>query len=152
MKTHIQRLLLLPLLLTGACATTPMLPAGQPIGEPIEPQEIVAFSVVDADPAPFFDRVVLVEASVGAVCQSSGCWLQVEDGEGTAMVRWETGCGGKYAFPSDLKGKRVLVQGTFYPKTLTEDEIIHLEVESGDTVKVEREGYEFNATAILVLD
>ena len=52
---------------------------------------------------------------------------------------------------AELRGKRVVIQGSFYPKTLTEDEIIHLEVEAGDAITVEREGYEFNATAILVL-
>ena len=70
------------------------------------------------------DRVVLVEATAKAVCQNAGCWMQVEDGGRTAMVRWETGCGGKYAFPKDIAGRRVLIQGTFYPKTLTEGEEI----------------------------
>jgi len=144
-------LLFVPLLL-GACAATPALPEGRPIGEPIAPREVVAFSVVDTDPPAYFDRVVLVEARVAAVCQSSGCWMQVADRGATAMVRWETGCGGKYAFPHDLAGKRVLIQGSFYPRTLSEDEVAHLEVESGGALEVRREGYEFNASGILILD
>ena len=148
-------LLLAPILalpLLAACSTTPDLPDGLRIGEPIEAQESVRFSVVDADPEPFFERVVLVEASVTAVCANAGCWMQVEDEGRSAMVRWETGCGGKYLFPTELEGKRVLVQGSFYPKQLTEDEVIHLEVEAGRELNLERDGYEFNASAILVLD
>ena len=139
-------------MIAGACSTTPELPDGRPIGEPIEAQPIVAFSVVDADPTPFFDRVVLVEASVLAVCPNAGCWMQVEDEGQTAMVRWETGCGGKYMFPLELTGKRVVIQGSFYPKTLTEEEVTHIEVEAGGKLDIEREGYEFNASSILVLD
>jgi len=117
------------------------------------PQEVVRFAVVDADPPAYFDRVVLVEATVAAVCQSAGCWMKVEDEGRSAMVRWETGCGGKYAFPADLAGQRVLVQGTFYPVTLSEDDAAHLELEGGGDVEIESgDTYEFNASAILVLE
>lgn len=150
MKLHLG--LLLSTALFAACASGPDLPSGLEIGEPIEAQEIVAFSVVDADPEPFFERVVLVEASVTAVCPNAGCWMQVEDEGRTAMVKWETGCGGKYLFPLELTGKRVVVQGSFYPKSLSEDEVEHLEIEAGRPLEIEREGYEFNASAILVLD
>jgi len=139
----------------AACATTsaPPLPPGRAVGEPMAPQEVVRFAVVDADPPAYFDRVVLVEATVAAVCQSAGCWMKVEDEGRSAMVRWETGCGGKYAFPADLAGQRVLVQGTFYPVTLSEDDAAHLELEGGGDVEIESgDTYEFNASAILVLE
>ncbi len=128
------------------------LPAGTAIGEPMQTQPSVRFAVVDAAPPKFFNKTVLVEAKVKAVCQTKGCWMQVEDEGRTAMVRWETGCGGKFAFPKDAAGKTVLIQGSFYPKTISEADAKHLEEEAGHKIEVPREGYEFNASAVLVLD
>jgi hypothetical protein len=142
---------LLPLVL-AACQSTSSLPKGTVIGNEMKAQDAVHFAVVDAAPANFFNKTVLVEATIAAVCQSKGCWMQVEDEGHTAMVRWETGCGGKFAFPKDAAGKRVLIQGSFYPKTISEEDAQHLEEESGGKLKVKREGYEFNATAVLILE
>lgn len=128
------------------------LPAGTAFGEPMQAQPSVRFAVVDATPPKFFNKTVLVEAKVKAVCQTKGCWMQVEDEGRTAMVRWETGCGGKFAFPKDAAGKTVLIQGSFYPKTISEADAKHLEEEAGHKIEVPREGYEFNASAVLVLD
>jgi len=139
------------LLLAAACVVPPRLPEGQAIGEPIVRQDSVRFAVVDADPPAFFDRTVLVEATVTAVCQKAGCWMQVADEGRTALVRWETGCGGKYAFPPGAVGRRVLIQGSFYPKQLSEEDAEHLREEAGGELELPREGYEFNASAILVL-
>lgn len=140
------------LVLVTACASTAKLPPGQRIGADIAPRESVRFSVVDAEPAKFTDHEVLVEGTIKAVCQNMGCWMQLEDAGHTAVVRWETGCGGKYAFPKDAAGKRVLVQGKFEPKKLDVDAAEHIEQESRGTVKIPRDGYEFHASGVIVLD
>lgn len=145
------RTTLLALLLLAACATPPPLPAGEALGEPLEPREAVRFAVVDADPPAYFERTLLVEATVTAVCQKAGCWMQVADEGRTALVRWETGCGGKYAFPTEAVGRRVLIQGSFYPKELSEEDAEHMAEEAGTALELPRDGYEFNASAILVL-
>jgi hypothetical protein len=143
---------LVPLLLVvAACSSTPSEPQGERIGEPLQTTESVRYSVVGADPAAHVDETVLVEASVVAVCQSAGCWMQVEDGGRTALVRWSTGCGGKYAFPKDLAGKRVLIQGSFHPKATGADEVEHLSIEAGRELEIPAAGYELNASAIVVL-
>lgn len=134
-----------------ACVSTPRLPPGIVVGEAIEPQPVVPFATVDADPSAYFERTVLVEATVVAVCQKAGCWMQVEDQGRRAMVRWETGCGGKYTFPADAIGRRVLVQGSFYPKTISAEDAEHLAEESGGALEVDREGYEFNASSVLLV-
>ena len=143
---------LLALLLGAACAASDPLPEGVVVGEELRPQPVVGFAAVDADPSAYFERTVLVEATVTAVCKKVGCWMQIEDGGRTAMVRWETGCGGKFAFPAEAIGRRVLVQGTFYPKTITAEDAEHLAAESGGELVVEREGYEFNASAVLLIE
>jgi hypothetical protein len=143
--------LLACLLLLAACASTSSLPPGEHIGERVEPREIVHYAAVDANPPAFLEKTILVEAKVVAVCQNAGCWMQVEDGGKTVMVKWFTDCGGKYAFPKDLAGKRVLIQGAYHPKKMTAAEIEHRSEEAGKQLAVPADGYELNASAIVVL-
>ncbi len=146
------RLSLSLVLLLAACAHTPVLPSGTLFGESMEVRESVRFSVVDATPAKFFEQTLLVEATALAVCQKAGCWMQIEDEGKKAMVRWNSGCGGLYEFPRHLSGQRVLIQGSFYPLIMSEDDLEHMKEEAGPGVVLEREGYEFNASSVLVLD
>ena len=126
--------------------------SGTTVGEPIATSEVVPLATVHDDPEPYFNRVVLVEGTARAVCQKVGCWMQLEDRDRVALVRWESGCGGKYTFPKDAAGKRVLIQGTFYPKQLSESEARHIEGESDRPIVLERDGYELNASAFVLLD
>jgi len=141
-------------LLASACRSsgTDALPAGNSIGMPMEARPIVHFAVVDATPEKFFNQTLLVEGKVKAVCQKMGCWLQIEENSRVAWVRWESGCGGKYAFPKDSAGKRILVQGSFYPKTISPEDAEHLKQEAGGKIDVASETYEFNASAVRILD
>lgn len=142
--------LLLPLACTSA---PPALPPGEAFGEPLVAQEqVVPLATVDANPSAYFERTVLVEATVEAVCKRAGCWMQIADEGRTAMVRWETGCGGKYVFPQEAVGRRVIVQGSFYPKTISPEDVEHLQEEAGEAIAIEAEGYEFNASAVLLID
>ncbi len=140
------------LLLASCKSSAPALPQGERVGEEIVSQETILFATAHSNPSAYYDRTLLVEATATAVCQSKGCWIQIEDQGEQAMVRWETGCDGKYAFPKDLAGQRVLIQGSFYPKTISEEDAKHLEEEAGKGLKIERETYELNASAILILD
>jgi hypothetical protein len=146
-------LLLTAVLALSACAATPepAVPAGEVVGEPIEAREVVALADAHADPAAHFDRTLLVRAEVVAVCQRKGCWMQLTDGDATALVRWEEGCGGQYAFPMDLAGREVVVQGSFYPKELEEADAEHMEEEAGEELHLERVGYELNVSAVILV-
>jgi hypothetical protein len=135
----------------AACSSGPRpLPAGEHIGEPIAAAEVLPLAALDADPASHFDRTLLVEATIANVCQKMGCWMQVEDAGHTAMVRWESGCGGQYKFPKEAIGKRVVIQGSFYPKEISEADAEHLESESGGK-PIPRQGYEINASGVIVV-
>jgi len=143
---------LLWLTVASCTATNAALPAGLHIGESIESREVLPFGSVRSDPSRHLEQTLLVEATVNAVCQNKGCWMQVGDGEQTAMVRWEAGCGGKYTFPKDAMGERVLIQGSFYPKTISPEDAEHLQEEFGRGLKVPEQTYEFNASAVVMLD
>ena len=145
---------LLPILVT-ACATGPApepVPPGEQIGQPIKGQAIEALSSVQADPAAHFKKTLLVEAKVKAVCQKMGCWMQIVDSGQPALVRWSTGCGGKFAFPKDAAGERILIQGSFYPKEIKPEDAEHLKAEAGQDLDIPAKGYEFNATGVVMLD
>ena len=124
------------------------------VGEPLEAKERVTLTQVRSAPEKYFEQTLFVEATVVDVCQSKGCWMTVMDGEVEAIwVSWGTGCGGKYAFPKDASGKRVLVQGSFYEKEISEKDAEHLAEESKGLKAEEIAGktYEMNATAVIIL-
>jgi hypothetical protein len=115
----------------------------------------VALAAVRAHPDDYFERTILVTATTEAVCQTAGCWMTIADGEGEPIwVRWATGCGGKYSFPKDAAGKRIVVQGSFYPKEIAEADAEHIAQESGGALAAEDiagRTFEMNATACVVL-
>jgi hypothetical protein len=126
---------------------------GVHIGEEMNaPGTPVRLAVADASPKQYLEKTVLVEATVKAVCQHAGCWMQVEDEGHTAMVRWYTDCGGKYTFPKDIAGKRVLIQGSFHTKETNKDQAEHYEEEAGRKLSIPEQGYELNASSILILE
>jgi hypothetical protein len=49
-------------------------------------------------------------------------------------------------------GKRVLVQGSFYRKTFSQESVDHMQSEAGRDLAIPRDGYEIAATAVIVLD
>ena len=148
----LRSLLVVPLLLVASsCATvaTPVAP-GLAIGEPMQKREILTLATVQSSPTDHFNQTLLVEARITAVCQSMGCWMQIEDGERVAMVRWEEGCEGRYSFPKDSVGERVLIQGSFYAMTIDPADVEHLESEGASEVPAQ--GFELNASAVVMLD
>lgn len=136
----------------GACASAPALPHGVRVGDPLRARDVHALAEVARHPGDFYERTVLIEARVEAVCQNRGCWMKVVDGASSAMVRWESGCGGAYAFPKDATGKRVLLQGAYYPRKLSQAEIEHMAGESSQDVQFVPDTHELNVSALLVLD
>ncbi|GJM43407.1 MAG: hypothetical protein DHS20C21_02490 [Gemmatimonadota bacterium] len=155
----------------GAERAAIQLPDGaEALGEPITVTEpAVALATVRAHPEQYFEKTILVEATAEQVCQAAGCWMTIADGavvaggaggdaaEGVAdeaiWVRWASGCGGKYAFPKDAGGRRVLVQGSFYPKEIAAEDAEHLAGESQGLKAEEIVGktFEMNATAFVLL-
>jgi hypothetical protein len=124
------------------------------IGEPIQAGEPVKLAAVQADPAAYFEKTILVEGTAAAICQAKGCWMTIADGEGEPIwVRWSSGCGGKYAFPKDAAGRRMIVQGSFYEKEIDAAAAEHLaaENETIDKDAIVGKTFEMNATGCVLL-
>lgn len=150
-----KRLVSLFALSLAACASSDLPtspPTGERIGEPVDIRPIRTLTTVHTDPESYYNKTLHVTAKVKAVCQKKGCWIQVEDEGNVALVRWETGCGGKYAFPKDSAGERILIQGSFYPKEIDKKDIEHMQEEAGKKVAIPAKGYELNASAVVMLD
>jgi hypothetical protein len=140
---------------TAAGAPALVLPEGAAkTGQELVAGEAVKLAAVLAEPAKYFERTIVVEATANGVCQSKGCWMTITDGEAEPIwVRWSSGCGGQYSFPKDAAGRRVLVQGSFYEKEIAPADAAHLAAESKDLIAGEIAGktYEMNATAFVLL-
>ena len=124
------------------------------LGEALEGKDRVTLATVRANPEKYFEQTLFVEATAVDVCQSKGCWMTVTDGDAEPIwVAWGTGCGGKYSFPKDVSGKRVLIQGSFCEKEISEKDAKHLAEESKgmDAEKIAGRTFEMNATAVVVL-
>jgi len=140
------------LALVAACAShsTQTIPDGQWTGDQEVIDEVVLFSVVDANPTDFYDRMIFMEADASAVCKKMGCWMQIED-EGTfGTVRWGSGCGGNYKFPEEAIGERVLIQCMVYPKELTEEQVAELAAEGADATATT--DYVFDVSAVMIIE
>lgn len=136
----------------GACASAPPLPAGRRVGDAPRARELHALAEVATHPRDSYERSVLIEARVEAVCQNRGCWMKVVGGASSAMVRRQSGCGGAYAFPKDATGKRVILQGAYDPRKLSQAEIDHMAGESSKEVTFVADTHELNVSALLVFD
>jgi hypothetical protein len=124
------------------------------VGETITVEAPVQLAAVKRSPADWFEKTILVEATAADVCQVKGCWLTLTDGQGEPIwVRWASGCGGKYAFPKDVAGRRVIVQGSIYEKEIDAAAAEHLAAESKGLAAQEIAGktLEMNVTACVIL-
>lgn len=143
---------------TSKTASGVRLPEGaEALGEAITVTDPpVALATVRANPEAYFEKTILVEATAQDICQAAGCWMTIVDGDGEPIwVRWASGCGGKYSFPKDAQGRRLLVQGSFYAKEIAPEDAEHIAGESPGMKMAADEiagrTFEMNATACVLL-
>jgi len=69
-------------------------------------------------------------SEVKSVCQSKGCWMQMDIGEEEAMVKFKD-----YAFfmPKDIAGQDVIVEGVAFVEEVSVDEQRHYAEDAGKT-------------------
>ncbi len=79
----------------------------------------VKISDLMKNPEKFKDKEVLITGEITRVCQGSGCWIEVEQGEEKIIVR---SLDHEIVFPKDCVGKRVWVTGVLRAKVKNECE------------------------------
>ena len=78
-------------------------------GAPITHKTLVDFKQLTQSPATFQGKTVCLQGVVQAVCQSSGCWMQVGSPTGEAIM--VKSLDGSMHLPRTCTGQNVVVQG-----------------------------------------
>ncbi len=95
-----------------------------------------------------------VTGKVFSVCQSMGCWMKMDKGDGTAMmVRMKDH---KFFLPKDITGKTCVVKGVASVKTTTVEMLKHFAEDEGkskeyiDAIKEPKTDLVFEAAGVLI--
>lgn len=93
---------------------------------------------------------ITMETEVAQVCQKKGCFFVANEGSYTARITFKD-----YSFfiPTDSKGKKVKLIGTFEVKELTEDQAKHYAEDAGDDpelIKGSQKEYSIVATSVMI--
>lgn len=121
--------------------------AAVPDGAPVPVAQLLA------SPETYDGQTVLVEGAVAEVCQNSGCWLTMVDGDRQMRVRFKD-----YAFfvPKDCGGRTARVQGVFSIEMTPVDEARHYLEDAGrhdEAMKITEpvQSYAFMASGVRLL-
>ncbi len=98
-------------------------------GKPITPDNAVDITTLASNPADAASYKGKVTGKVTSACQTKGCWLEMDMGNGeTMMVTFKD-----YGFfvPKDISGKKVVVEGVAETKTISVDEQKHYAMDAG---------------------
>lgn len=79
------------------------------LGAPITVTERTSLAAIIATPARFSGQTVRLEGTVSAVCQSAGCWMQLNDTEQRVHIKMH---GHSFFVPRNASGRHARVQGT----------------------------------------
>ena len=116
-------------------------------------EQVLKISDIFANLEFYQNKKVVVEGTLSEVCQEMGCWTVLTDG--TNDIRAMTLH--KYFLPKDLQnGIKVVVEGEFETKEITEEQAKHFAEESGNKTKAEKikgpqKMYRIKASGIKVL-
>lgn len=98
----------------------------------------------------FSGQEITLETQVAQVCEKKGCFFVANEDSYSARITFKD-----YSFfvPTDSKGKKVKLVGTFNVKELTEEQAKHYAKDAGedsDTVKGAHKEYSIVATSVLI--
>ena len=105
------------------------------VGEPLAPEaEVLPVADVIARAPEMDGETVVVEGTVGKVCQVKGCWLTLQNNAGeTFRVAVPKEEGGAYAFtfPMDATGATARLAGTFSVEEESVETLQHMAEDEG---------------------
>ena len=88
-----------------------------------------------ADPKAYVGKTVKIEGRITDVCPMKGCWIEVEDPDGTEHLKVKVE-DDVIVFTPDTKGKRTIAEGKVYEINLDKEQAIsylqHLAEEKGE--------------------
>ena len=105
------------------------------VGAPVPAGAAVSLATVMAKPDDYAGKTILVEGTVRAACRKKGCWMELAPSKSATSgcrVRFKD-----YGFfvPTDSAGAEARLSGEVSVRTLTKEEVAHLEGEGATLAK-----------------
>jgi Domain of unknown function (DUF4920) len=114
--------------------------------------KVLTVTDIFADLKGYEGKTVVVHGDMSEICRSGGCWTIITDGKNyiRAMTLH------KFILPKemDITNKKVLIEGEFATKEITEEQAKHFAEESGkdpNEIKGPQTMYRIKATGIKIL-
>lgn len=79
------------------------------VGAPIQKAKPTSIAALNAQPADFVGQKVLLQGVVSKVCKGSGCWVEVQAADGSAIIA--RSLDHSILVPTDCEGRRIVLQG-----------------------------------------
>ncbi len=98
-------------------------------GEPLELTETTSIADILANPADFVGKKVRIEGRIKDVCPMQGCWIEVENEDGTKSMTVKVN-DGEIVFKTESKGSMAVAEGEVYAIEMTY--MAHLAEEKGE--------------------
>ena len=80
-------------------------------GAALTVSEATAIKALNETPKAFLDRSVRIEGKVVGVCKGSGCWVRVQQADGSTVIA--KSLDHSVSVPTDCEGRSIVVQGVF---------------------------------------
>ena len=138
-KQYLLPVLLLSMALIG-CQPAPEQPETPPMelaqyGEALSLTETTSINDILANPKAFVGQKVRIEGRIKDVCPMEGCWIEVENEDGTKSLTVKVN-DGEIVFKPESTGKHAVAEGEVYAIELTHENAIsymaHLAEEKGE--------------------
>ncbi len=104
-------------------------------GEPLELTETTSIADILADPTAYVGKKVRIEGRIKDVCPMEGCWMEVENEDGTKSLTVKVN-DGEIVFKPESVGNQAVAEGEVYAIELTHEKAIsymaHLAEEKGE--------------------
>ncbi len=115
-------------------------------------QKVLTVTDIFADLKGFEGKTVVVQGDMSEICRSGGCWTIVTDGKNNIRAMTLH----KFILPKemDITNKKVVIEGEFATKEITEEQAKHFAEESGkdpNEIKGPQTMYRIKATGIKIL-
>jgi Domain of unknown function (DUF4920) len=123
------------------------------VGVDLDADDALTLEQLLEDPTQYAERTIRLDALIGDVCQSKGCWMVLGDEEAGVRVRFVD-----YSFfvPRDSNGRNVIAQGQARVTEISEEMARHYAEESGHPERAEdihgpQQVVAFTATGVEIL-
>ena len=143
---------------SGETTNTAKVEKDNHFGKTIDATNAIDYKELASKMADSDSLAVKVKATVNAVCQSKGCWMNIAspNSEGEEMfVQFEDY---KFFMPKDIAGREVIVDGYAYRDVTSVEDLKHFAKDEGksqeeiDAITEPVEELKFLASGVILLD